>query len=315
MATELLPVSGPDAQSRAVLTERAAAGGRPMREAPVAESRAAQWEWVPYMGAPAEVAAVEDRFIASPSAEIPVRIYTPHGEGPFPALVAYHGGCWMVGNIDLADGPHRALAAATGSVVVAVNYQKAPEHPYPVPLEDCYAGFAWAVAHADELGVDATRIGVVGDSAGGNLAAAVSLKALIEGGPMPAVQVLIYPALDWRLDTPSAREYAEGYGLSTEDMRWTWHQYAPESAMLSDPLVSPTQASSLAGLPPAIVVTAECDILRDEGQAYATRLADDGVPTTLLHYPGAVHGFLWMQGAVDTCNQMLTDLAAQLRNL
>jgi acetyl esterase len=308
-------VSGLSAQARAVLAERAAAGGRPMHEVPVAESRAAQWEWLPYMGDVLDLAKVEDRFIPSHTAEIPVRVYTPPGQGPFPALVVFHGGCWIVGNIELADRPHRRLAAATGCVVVAVNYQKAPEHRFPVPLDDCYAGYVWTLAHAAELGIDPSRVGVAGDSAGGNLAAAVCLLARSRATVRPAVQVLIYPALDWRLDTPSAQEFAAGYGLTTEDMRWSWHQYVVDDAALNDPLVSPARASSLEGLPPAIVVTAGFDILRDEGRAYAQRLAAAGVTTTLLHYEDVIHGFLWMGGAVDECRQMAEDVAMSLREL
>lgn len=305
----------PNAQARAVLDERARAGGRPMHEAPVAESRAAQYEWLPYMGDAEPVASVTNRFIPGPTAELPVRIYRPEGEGPLPALVAFHGGCWIVGNIDLADRPFRALANATGCVVVSVNYQKAPEHPFPASLDDCHAGFAWTVSHATELGVDPTRIGVVGDSAGGNLAASVCLKAREEGGPAPAVQVLIYPAVDSALETPSARECAEGYGLTTRDMAWSWQQYAPDPVIRDSPLVSPMRASSLAGLPPAVVVTAGFDVLRDEGMAYCERLRADGVPTVRHHYPGTIHGFLWMGAAVDECGQMLGDVASSLRQL
>jgi acetyl esterase len=283
-----------------------------MHQAPVAESRAAQYEWVPYMGPPQEVASVVDRFIPGPTAEIPVRIYRPDGQGDLPALVAFHGGCWIVGNIDLADRPFRALANATGSVVVAVNYQKAPEHPFPVPLDDCFAGWSWTVAHAAELDIDPNRIGVVGDSAGGNLAAAVCLKAREVGVTGPAAQVLIYPALDWTLTTPSAREMAEGYGLSTVDMAWSWQQYVPDESMRNDPKASPLRAASLKGLPPAVVVTAGFDILRDDGFAYVERLAQDGVPVRHLHFPGAVHGFLWMAAAVDECDLMLREIARSL---
>lgn len=286
-----------------------------MRNARVADSRTAQYEWLPYMGMAASVATVENRFIPGPTADLPIRVYRPEGEGPLPALVAFHGGCWIVGNIDLADRPFRALANATGSVVVSVNYQKAPEHPFPVPLNDCYAGFAWTVAHAAELGLDRTRIGVVGDSAGGNLAAAVCLKAREEGAFAPAVQVLIYPAVDSALETPSARECAEGYGLTTLDMAWSWQQYVPDPAMRADPLVSPLRARSLTGLPPAVVVTAGFDVLRDEGIAYSERLQADGVPVDAHHYPGTIHGFLWMQAAVDECGQMLRDVAGSLKEL
>jgi len=308
-------MSGLHPQAQAVLARRAVDGDRPMHEAPVAESRAAQWEWLPYMGEPAGVARVENRFIPSPTAEIPVRIYTPHGEGPFTALVMFHGGCWIVGNIDLADRPHRTIAETTRCIVIAVNYQKAPEHRFPIPLDDCYAGFRWTVEHADELGLDPSRIGVAGDSAGGNLAAAVCLLARQRGETQPAAQVLIYPALDPNLETDSAKNFAEGYGLTTEDMRWSWHQYVPDETKLLSPLVAPLHETSLEGLAPAVVVTAEFDILRDEGQAYADRLAAAGNSAVRLDYDGAIHGFLWMAGAVDVCVRMLTDVRAALDGL
>lgn len=320
MAQELLSVSTrsdsvPNAQAQAVLDERERAGGRPMHQAPVTESRAGQYEWVPYMGSPEQVATVENRFIPGPTAELPIRVYRPEAEGDLPALVAFHGGCWIVGNIDLADCPFRALANATGSVVVAVNYQKAPEHPFPVPLDDCFAGWMWTVEHAAELGIDPARIGVVGDSAGGNLAAAVCLKARAEQVPGPAVQVLIYPALDWSLETPSARDLSEGFGLTTADMVWSWEQYAPEERVRDEPFVSPLRAPILAGLPPAVVVTAGFDVLRDEAFAYADRLTQAGVPVHHHHYPGTIHGFLWMGAAVDECDRMLGEVAVSLKTL
>ncbi|OUD04635.1 alpha/beta hydrolase [Streptomyces swartbergensis] len=304
-----------DAQTQTVLAERAAAGDRPMREATVQESRAATWGWLPYMGVPPALAKVEDRIIPSRTAEIPVRIYTPPGEGPFPALVVFHGGCWIVGNIHLSDRPHRALAAETGCVVVAVNYQKAPEHPFPVPLEDCHAGYTWTIEHARELGIDPARIGVAGDSAGGNLAAAVCLKARDLGEQVPAAQVLIYPALDPDLETVSAKDYAEGFGLTTEDMRWSWQQYAPDESVRVSPWVSPLRAPSLEGLPPAVIVTAGFDILRDEGLLYAERLVAAGVPTVALHYEDSIHGFLWIGGVLDVCHRMLGEVGGALRDL
>lgn len=307
----------PDAQASQVLAQRAAAGGLPMHQATLTASRAAQWEWLPYMGELAPMADVQTRFIAAPTAEIPVRIYRPPNpagttDGPRPALVAFHGGCWVVGNIDVSERPHRDLAAATGCVVIAVNYQKAPEHPFPVPLDDCYSGYLWVLDQAEALGLDPQRIGVVGDSAGGNLAAAVCLAARDRGDVLPAVQVLLYPAVDAELDTDSARDFAEGFGLSTADMRWSWEQYVPEAALRADPLVSPLRAPSLALLPPAVVVTAEFDVLRDEGQRYADRLEADGVHVARLHYDGTIHGFWWMATAVHQCRQMLADVAAEL---
>jgi acetyl esterase len=280
----------------------------------VAESRAAEWDWIQYMGEPEPVAHSETRFILTPTAEIPLCIYIPEGRAPFPALVVFHGGCWIVGNIELADRPHRALANATGCAVVAVNYQKAPEHPFPVPLDDCFAAFTWTLEHAQELEVDPSRIGVGGDSAGGNLAAAVCLKARESGGPMPALQLLIYPAVDWALQTRSAIENAEGYGLTTVEMQWAWTQYVPDARDRSNPLASPLRAPSLTNLPPAIVITAEFDVLRDEGQQYADRLEDAGVPVSRHHYDGTIHGFFWMATAVDERRQMLDDVAIDLRS-
>ncbi|MPY81098.1 MAG: alpha/beta hydrolase fold domain-containing protein [Actinophytocola sp.] len=303
----------PNRQAQAVLDERARAGVRPMREAPIAESRAVQWEWIEYMGQAEPVARCDNRIIPTPTAEILVRVYTPEGHGPFPALVVFHGGCWIVGNIEIADRPHRALANATGCVVVAVNYQKAPEHPFPVPLDDCFAAFTWTLEHAHELNVDPARVGVGGDSAGGNLAAAVCLKARDTGAPMPVVQLLIYPAVDSELDTHSAHEHAEGYGLTTADMQWSWRQYAPDPRKRSNPLASPLRAATLADLPPAIVVTAEFDVLRDEGKRYADRLETAGVPVIQHHY-GTIHGFLWMAAAVDECRQMLQDIGQDFRS-
>jgi len=309
----------PNLKSRTVLAERALVGGLPLHEATVAQSRAAQWEWVSYMGPQQPMAHIETRIVAAPTAEIPVRIYWPEGthpgamlEEPAPALVAFHGGCWIVGNIDVSDRPHRALADATGCVVVAVNYQKAPEHPFPVPLQDCYAGFRWTLEHADELGIAPDRVGVIGDSAGGNLAAAVSLTARDLGETLPAVQILIYPALDARMATESARQNADGYGLSTADMVWAYEQYVPDPARRGDPLVSPLQAPSLRGLPPAVVVTAEFDVLRDEGLRYADRLEADGVPVVRRHFATAIHGFLWMGASVDEGAQLLDHLSRDL---
>jgi acetyl esterase/lipase len=197
----------------------------------------------------------------------------------------------------------------------AAPHQKAPEHPFPIPLDDCSAAFAWTLDHAPELDIDPSRVGVAGDSAGGNLAAAVCLRARGAGGPAPAVQLSIYSSVDPALETSSAREYAEGYGLSTADMRWSWEQYVPDPRDRSDPLVVPLRAEHLGGLPPAIVVTAEFDILRDEGQAYADRLEAAGVPVFRHHYDGTVHGFFSMGGAVDECAQMLLDVVGDLGSL
>jgi acetyl esterase len=207
----------------------------------------------------------------------------------------------------------RALANSTGCVVVAVNYQKAPEHPFPIPFDDAWAGTKWTFEHAEELGIDPARIGIAGDSAGGNLAAAVCLKARDEGGPALAFQALIYPAVEHGWDTASALENAEGYMLQRESMHWFWDHYVPDKSVVDDWRVSPLKASDHAGLPPAFIATAEFDPLRDDGRAYAAKLRDAGVPVTYSEYAGMIHGFYWMQGVVDGAKRLHVELAEVVR--
>jgi acetyl esterase len=283
-------------------------GGIPVQDSTPEAVRIANWDWLDFQGPAEPVAAVDDTYIPGPTAELHVRSYHPETvSGLSAALVYFHGGGWTAGNIQLADRPNRSLANATGCVVVAVNYQKAPEHRYPTALDDCYAAVQWVHRQAERLGVDSHRIGVGGDSAGGNLAAAVCLKARGEGGPPIAFQLLIYPAVDPDLDFESARDNAEGYSLTTAAMRWFWDNYAPERVRPADPLAAPLRAMSLDQLPPAIVVTAEYDPLRDEGRCYADRLEAAGVTTIRRHYPTTIHGFLWMAGALTEDFQRFTD--------
>jgi acetyl esterase len=299
-----------NAQAKAMLDLLELRGGKPVADSTVAEVRASQWDWIEFMGDADPVARVEDTYIPGPSSELPVRIYTPDGSGPFPCLVYFHGGGWTAGNIHIADRPNRSLARATGCVVVAVNYQKAPEHRYPTALDDCFAAVRWALQQAAELNVDPAQIGVGGDSAGGNLAAAVCLKARDVGGVDLAFQLLIYPAVEPDLDLPSAREHAEGYALTTAAMRWFWDHYVADPAQRDDPLASPLRAPSVHGLPPAIVITVEYDPLRDEGERYADRLEEAGVAVARHRYPGTIHGLLWMADALsDDFRRLMDDLA------
>lgn len=307
-----------NAQTRALLDLLESRGGKPVQDSTPAEARAANWDWVEFMGEPEPVAAVVDTYIPGPTAELHVRIYTPAGAdvARLPCLVLFPGGGWTAGNVALADRPSRSLANALGCVVVAVNYQKAPEHRYPTALDDCFAAYSWTVRHAEELGIDSRCIGVGGDSAGGNLAAAVCLKAATGEGPQPAFQLLLYPALDPAMDYPSARENAEGFALTTAAMRWFWENYAPDPSDRLDPLAAPIHATQLAGLPAAIVVTAEHDPLRDEGEMYAERLDRAGVRVVRHRYPGAIHGFLWMKTTLSAdFNLLMTDLARDVADL
>ena len=295
-------------KARALLDEVQSNGSKPAADSTVAEARAAAWKWAKYMGAPEIVGHIEDVFIPGPSAELPVRIYTPAGRGPFRGLVYFHGGGWVAGNIHLADHPARSLANASQCVVVAVNYQKAPEHPFPTAVNDCLAALQWTVDNSQLLNIIPTQLGVGGDSAGGNLAAAVCLAARELRPPLPAFQLLIYPALDAALNSRSAARNSDGYGLTTSDLRWYWQRYLSVPADRDNPLACPLSAPNLDHLPPAIVVTAEYDPLCDDGLRYAERLEAAGSPVIRHHYPGTIHGFLWMATALDEFRGLLTRL-------
>ena len=245
-----------------------------------------------------EVGAVEDRTIPGPDgAPLPVRIYTPAdgaGDAPRPVVVFFHGGGWVIGSIDSHDATVRQMVNRTGMVWVSVDYRLAPEHPFPAGLHDCYAAVEWAVAEAASFGGDPSRLAVAGDSAGGNLAAAVALLARDRSGPAIGFQLLVYPCCDLDPDRwPSMRENAEGYLLSRAMMDWfTGHTFADEHR--TDPYAAPVHATDLSGLPPALVVTAEYDPLRDEGEHYGNLLQAAGVPCTVTRYDGMIHGFFGM---------------------
>jgi acetyl esterase len=258
------------------------------------------------------VARVEDRRIPGPGGEIPLRIYTPEGDGPRPGIVFFHGGGWVIGNLDTHDGTARKLANASGCTVVSVDYRLAPEHRFPAAAEDCHAALAWTAAHAAELGLRADALAVAGDSAGGNLAAVTALMAR-ERGPALRFQLLVYPVTAPDFDTASYRENAEGYLLTRDTMRWFWDQYAPEPAQRRNPWAAPLVAADLSGLPPALVITAEYDPLRDEGEAYARRLREAGVRAELRRYDGMIHGFLSFADVVQQGKRAVEEAGATLR--
>lgn len=260
-----------------------------------------------------ELAEISDMTIRGPGGDLAIRLYRPAGEGVKPALVYFHGGGWVIGSLASHDGACRRLAEVSGCVVVAVDYRLAPEYPFPAAFDDSYAATKWLVAEAASLGIDPTRVGVAGDSAGANLAAAVTLKARDEGGPALAVQVLIYPATRFDAETPSIIRNAEGYGLTTAAMRWFSAQYIPDPVLRQSPLASVMNAKSVSGLPPALVVTAEFDPLCDEGEAYAARLHDAGVPVRAIRYDGTIHGFLRFNAEFRQTKALWNDLGAFLR--
>lgn len=289
--------------------------GKPVQEMTPEEARFAGWSWKYLMGEPEEVPNVAYHFIPGPSADLPARIYRPAelGDAPAPALIYFHGGGFVLGNIEICDPFCRALANRSGCVVISVNYQKAPEHKYPIALEDCYAAAQWVFKWTESLRLDPTRIGVIGDSSGGNLAAAVALKARDERGPPLRWQVLIYPAVRGTADSASAREHASGYTLERAAMEYFWNHYVRSPDDIRDPLCAPLSAQSLAGLPPALIVCAQYDPLLDDGRDFAARLEADGVPVQLSVYEGMTHGFLWMGGVVDRTSDALDEIAAAAR--
>ena len=236
------------------------------------------------------IAHIEDRTAPGPAGPIPVRVYTP--ENPSGAcLVWFHGGGWVIGSVDGSDFGCRAFANASGATVVSVEYRLAPEHKYPAAADDCFAATSWVADNAASFGIDPAKIAVGGDSAGGNLAAVVAQMAKAAGGPAIGFQLLIYPVTDHDYATPSYTDNASGYLLTKDSMVWFWNHYlnSPEDGKQSK--ASPARAADLSGLPPALVVTAEYDPLRDEGEAYGARLREAGVHTEMTRYPGQIHGF------------------------
>lgn len=308
-----------DPQARAFLDRVAAAGLPSVEQMTVEEARAANLRLARLAGPPAPVAGVVDRTIPGPAGALPIRIYTPAGTSPFPALVYFHGGGWVVGTLDVVDGPCRALAVQAGRVVISVDYRLAPEHQFPAGLEDAYAATAWVAAQAAELGVDPAHLAVGGDSAGGNLAAAVTLLARDRGGPPLDYQLLIYPATDRDFTTASYLANADGYFLTRNASIWFWGHYLGENQpegpvpAADNPYVAPLRSSDLSGLPPALVITAEYDPLRDEGEAYAEKLRAAGVPVQLTRYDGLTHGFFQLAGVLDAAKQAIAEAAAALR--
>jgi acetyl esterase len=300
-------------QAKAFLDQAAATGAPPLNALPVAEARQALKSlFVPEQKE--AIQKVEDRKIPGPSGhQIPVRIYTPAGTAPFPLLVYFHGGGWVLGDIESHDGTSRELANKAGCIVVSVDYRLAPEHKFPAAPEDCYAATKWVALNAASFGGDPTRIAVGGDSAGGNLAAAVAQMAADRGAPGLVHQLLIYPVTNYAFDTPSYRENGDGYLLTRDMMQWFWKQYLSTDEDGKTAYASPMQAREVRRVAPAFVITAEFDPLRDEGEAYAARLKEAGVPVEVKRYDGAIHGFFNLGHVMDQGKQVMADAVARLK--
>ncbi len=259
------------------------------------------------------VHAVRDLRVPAATGGILVRLYTPSATRNLPLIAFFHGGGFVLGNVAMYDDFCRFLANYSGCAVASVDYHLAPEAPFPAPLEDCYSALTWLAANAAELQVDGARLAVAGDSAGGNLATATALLARDRHGPALRYQALFYPALDPACDSASANALATGYFLRRDAMVWFWNHYLQNPADRSNALATPLQAN-LAGLPPATVVTAEFDPLRDEGEAYADRLRGAGVEVIGRRYLGVIHGFASMPYVTGLAQRALADVGADLRS-
>jgi acetyl esterase len=302
-----------DPQAQKIVDATLALKLPPVEQMTPAQARASIRARIAGLGPAEEVARVEEHRVPVENGAITVRCYTPRGTGLRPALVFFHGGGWVIGDLDTHDGICRSLANAADCVVASVDYRLAPEHRYPTAAEDAFAATRWVATEGRRLGIDGRRLAVGGDSAGGNLAAVVTLMARERGGPPLAFQLLVVPCTHHAFDTPSYKDCGEGYLLTRDAMRWFWNLYLRRPEDGREAFASPLLAPNLAGLPPALVITAGYDPLRDEGEAYAARLREAGVPVTLTRYPGMIHGFFRLINLVDQARVARDEAATALR--
>jgi acetyl esterase len=300
-----------DAKVQALLTAIAAANLPGLSDLPVDILREQVASRFDKLKLPCKkVGAVTNITIQGSEAEIPVRIYQPEGDGPFPVVIFFHGGGWVLFTLNNYDSIATHLCYEAECVVVSVDYRLAPEHKFPAALVDCYDAVCWTADHIADYGGDAGRIALAGDSAGGNLAAVTAIQLRDRSGPRISGQALLYPATDYyKSDRGSYREFAEGFGLTFADMEWFWNQYltAPEDAL--NPLVSPILTTDLRSLPPAFIMVAGNDLLRDEGRAYAERLREAGVAVQLSEYDEMIHGFISYLGILDQAELAIKETA------
>ena len=266
------------------------------------------------MEGPHEIKAM-DILVRGKDGLLTARTYTPQGVGPFPVLIWFHGGGWVVGDLDGTDGTARELAAYANCLVVSIDYRLAPETKFPGPVEDCYEATAWIADNADKINGDSERIAVGGASAGGNLAAAVSLMARDRGEPFIIFQLLVYPVTDRNVATESYQNNAEGYGLTRDTMDWYWNHYLRDDGDATNPYAAPLQAKDLSLLPAAMVIAAEFDPLCTEAELYANAMEAAGVPTEYICYDGMIHGFFGMTPTIDKAKLAMEDACSSLREV
>jgi len=303
-------------EARLLLDAMDIQGVPPVETMPIEAARQMAREAVKRMsGEPEPLARVEDLSIPGPSGPIPIRVYTAEEGGPSPCLIYFHGGGYVLCDLDTHDPVCRTLARQSGAIVVSVDYRLAPEHKFPAALDDCHAATLWVRANASRLGVDAHRIAVGGDSAGGNMAAVIAIQCRDAAGPPLALQVLVYPVTRLSsFDTPSHKEFAEDHYLTRASMEYFTRQYFAKPEDAARPDASPALAKDLRNLPPAWILTAECDPLRDEGEAYAKRLQEAGVPVTCTRYAGMFHPFFSMP-VLTEARRAYQEVAAAVRDM
>ena len=290
-----------------------ASAAKPMEHSSPLEIRANMCAGIVQDTVARNISSINDQQTPGPGGEIPIRIYRGSAACPQSAVVFLHGGGWVAGNIQTHDVLCRALTEITGQCVISVDYRLAPEHRFPAAAEDAYAVTQWVHEHAVALRIDPKSIAIAGDSAGGNLAAVVTLMARERQGHLPSRQVLIYPVIDAACVTPSFEQFAQGYLLTRSAMQWFWQQYAPQQIDRDHPYASPCRATHFSGLPPALIITAECDVLRDEGERYSEKLLSAGVPTTLVRVEGMIHGFVHRVAVFDESMRIIHRIAEFLR--
>jgi acetyl esterase len=269
----------------------------------------------PALAGPAEpILEIENKFIPGPTADLPIRIYRPTNNPTAPAIVYFHGGGWVLNFLDIYDASLTTLANRTGATIISVNYQKAPEHPFPIPFDDCYATLEWVLANSEVLRINRQSVAVAGDSAGGNLASAVALKARDQKIEL-AYQLLIYPCNERNFETPSYIKNATGYGLSTQAMQWFWDQYLQGDSHDQNPYAIPARADSLKDVAPAIIVTAEYDPLLSDSEQYVELLKASGVDVRYREFKGMIHGFFSNLAVTPTAMDAITFVAGEIKEI
>lgn len=316
------PMAQPDAQMKEVLDKLASLGGKPIETLTPAEARKqpspadavkALLKEKGLSTAPEPVGKVVNRTIPGAGGSIPVRIYTPKGTGPFPVIVYYHGGGWVIADLDTYDSSPRALCNAANAIVISSHYRQGPEHKFPAAHQDAFVAYQWAVANAKSLGGDTAKIAVAGESAGGNMAASVAIMARDKKIKIPVHQLLVYPVTQVGMETPSYKENMNAKPLNVPMMKWFGDNYLNTPADADNPVINLLKVADLSGLPPATIILAQIDPLRSDGMMYADKLRAAGVSVNVVNYEGVAHEFFGMGAVVDKAKQAVQQAAAGLK--